>query len=243
MTESPHPLDPATASEYLAGREIMAAAGLLADPVSFAYYGLEEPPKDEVLAGTPADRRLRAFLINLKTGESTDVVVSLGQRSVVSARTVDTAAEGQLPIVDSEYHLVEEIMAADPGWRAAMARRGLTDMSKIRIAPITAGAYRTPAEDDERRMVRVLGFLQASEHDLAWAHPIDGVTAHVDLIEKKVLGVYDEFQLPVPAESGDYDDPTLSGPQRTGLRPIEITQPDGPSFTLDGNLLRWQGWS
>ena len=49
MTANPHPLDPATAGEYLAGREIMAAAGLLADPVRFAYYGLEEPPKDEVL--------------------------------------------------------------------------------------------------------------------------------------------------------------------------------------------------
>ena len=32
------------------GREILAAAGLLAEPVRFAYYGLEEPPKDEVLA-------------------------------------------------------------------------------------------------------------------------------------------------------------------------------------------------
>ena len=239
----PHALDPATAGEYLAGREIMAAAGLLADPVSFAYYGLEEPPKDEVLAGAPVDRRLRAFLINLKTGESTDVVVSLGRRSVISARTVDTAAEGQLPIVDSEYHLVEEIVHADPGWQEAMARRGLTDMSKIRICPITAGAYRAPAEDDERRMVRVLGFLQASEHDLAWAHPIDGVTAHVDLIEKKVLRVIDEFELPVPAESGDYDDPAVRGPERTTLRPIEITQPEGPSFTLEGNLLRWQDWS
>ncbi len=51
MTENPHPLDPATAGDYLAGREIMAAAGLLADPVRFAYYGLEEPAKDEVLAG------------------------------------------------------------------------------------------------------------------------------------------------------------------------------------------------
>jgi Cu2+-containing amine oxidase len=46
-----HPLDPATAAEYLAGREIIAAAGLLADPTRFAYYGLEEPPKDDVLAG------------------------------------------------------------------------------------------------------------------------------------------------------------------------------------------------
>ena len=252
MTENPHPLDPATASEYLAGREIMAAAGLLTDPVRFAYYGLEEPAKDEVLGSAPqhgaaqpgpVDRRLRAFLLNLKTGESTDVVVSLTQRSVVGARTLDTAAEGQLPIIDSEYHLVEEIMAADPDWQAAMARRGLTDMSKIRIAPITAGAFRAPAEDDERRMVRVLAFLQAGEHDLAWAHPVDGVTAHVDLTEKKVLRVVDEFELPVPAESGDYDDPAVRGPERTGLRPIEITQPEGPSFTVEGNLLRWQGWS
>jgi primary-amine oxidase len=252
MTANPHPLDPATADEYLAGREIMAAAGLLADPVRFAYYGLAEPAKDEVLASVfnhgasqpgRVDRRLRAFLLNLKTGESTDVVVSLTAGSVVSARTLDLAAEGQLPIVDSEYHLVEEIMAADPDWRAALARRGLTDMSKIRIAPITAGAFRAPAEDDQRRMVRVLAFVQAREHDLAWAHPVDGVTAHVDLIEKKVLRVVDEFELPVPAESGDYDDPAVRGPERTGLRPIEITQPEGPSFTVEGSLLRWQDWS
>ena len=243
MTENPHPLDPATADEYLTGRKIMADAGLLADPVRFAYYGLEEPPKQDVLGGAPADRRLRAYLLNLDSGESTDVVVSLTQASVISARVLDTAAEGQLPIIDSEYHLVEEIVAADPDWQAALARRGLTDMSKIRICPITAGAFRAPAEDDARRMVRVLAFLQADEHDLAWAHPVDGVTAHVDLIEKKVLRVTDEFILPVPAESGDYDDPAVRGPERTGLRPIEITQPEGPSFTLDGTLLRWQGWS
>jgi primary-amine oxidase len=243
MTDNAHPLDPATAGEYLAGREILAAAGLLADPVRFAYYGLEEPPKAEVLGGGPADRRLRAFLLNLATGESLDVVMSLTTGSVVSARTIDTAAEGQLPIIDSEYLLVGELMAADPDWVAALARRGLTDMSQIRIAPITAGAFRAPAEDDERRMVRVLGFVQAAGHDLAWAHPIDGVTAHVDLTAKKVLRVTDEFVLPVPAESGDYDDPAVRGPERTGLRPIEITQPEGPSFTLDGSLLRWQGWS
>jgi primary-amine oxidase len=69
------------------------------------------------------------------TGESTDVVVSLTRQRVVSARTVDTATEGQPPIVDSEYELVEEIVRADPGWQQAMARRGLTDMSKLRICP------------------------------------------------------------------------------------------------------------
>jgi primary-amine oxidase len=243
---SPHPLDPASAKEYLAGRDIMVAAGLLPGgdraPVRFAYYGLEEPPKDEVLAGEPPERRLRAFLVDTGSGESSDVVVSLTHQKVVSARTLDPAIHGQLPILDSDFARVDEITKADPDWRAAMARRGYHDLSKVRTCPITAGAF-GPPEDDRRRMVRVLAFIAEREHDLAWAHPVDGLAAYVDLIEKKVFKVTDEFELPVPAESGDYDDEAVRGPHRTTLKPIEITQPEGPSFTLDGYALRWQDWS
>src|SRR5262249_35355338 len=116
------------------------------------------------------------------------------------------------------------------------------DVSTIRTAPITAGAY-GPAEDDRRRMVRVLAFVQEHEHDLAWAHPVDGVAAYVDLIEQKVFKVTDDFELPVPPEAGDYDDEAVPGPYRSSLKPIEITQPEGPSFTLDGYALRWHDWS
>jgi primary-amine oxidase len=31
--------------------------------------------------------------------------------------------------------------------------------------------------------------------------------------------------------------------QRSDLQPLEVTQPDGVSFTLDGHELRWQNWS
>ena len=69
---SAHPLDPASAEEFLAGRDILVAAGLLPEgdraPVRFAYYGLEEAAKDDVLAGAAADRRLRAFLVNTGSG-------------------------------------------------------------------------------------------------------------------------------------------------------------------------------
>lgn len=240
-----HPLDPVSAEEFLAGRQILAGAGVLTETTRFAYYGLAEPPKDEVLAaadGGVPDRRLRAFLIDVVSGESADVVVSLTHRRVVSRRTLDPLVDGQLPIIDQDFALAEKVVHADPEWRAAMARRGLTDVSKIRACPLTAGSYGV-ADEQSRRMVRVLAFLQAQEHDLAWAHPIDGVAAYVDLIEGRVFKVIDELDLPVPRESGDYDDPAVSGPQRTTLKPIEITQPEGPSFTLDGNVLEWQNWS
>jgi primary-amine oxidase len=92
-------------------------------------------------------------------------------------------------------------------------------------------------------MVRVLAFVQAEPHDYAWSHPVDGVAAYFDLVERRVFKVVDEFELPVPPESGDYNDPAVRGPVRTGLQQIEISQPHGASFTLDGSVLTWQNWS
>ncbi|HUD77497.1 MAG TPA: primary-amine oxidase [Streptosporangiaceae bacterium] len=237
-----HPLDQVSAAEYRAGREVLAAAGLLGESVRFAYYGLDEPPKDDVLGGRAADRRLRAFLIDVSSGESSDVVVSLTSQVVISRRVLDPRTDGQLPILDQDFAVTEEMVRADPQWLAAMARRGLTDVSKIRLCPLTAGSFGA-ADEDGRRIVRVLAFVQSDPQDYAWSHPVDGVAAYFDLIERRVFRIVDEFELPVPAESGDYEDPEVRGPLRTDLRPIEITQPDGPSFSLDGTLLRWQNWS
>jgi primary-amine oxidase len=240
-----HPLDPASGQEFLAGRRILAEAGLAGDTTRFAYFGLEEPPKGEVLAAAgngACDRRLRAFLIDVVTGESADAVVSLTGHRVVSHRVLDPLTDGRVQILNQDFALAERVVRADPAWRAAMARRGLTDVSKIRTCPLTAGSFGEAGEQG-RRMMRVLAFVQNDEHDLAWAHPVDGVAAYVDLIEGRVFKVVDELDLPVPAESGDYDDPAVRGPLRTTLRPVEITQPDGPSFTLDGHWLRWQNWS
>ncbi|MFC7764544.1 primary-amine oxidase [Leucobacter soli] len=36
--------------------------------------------------------------------------------------------------------------------------------------------------------------------------------------------------------------PRRAGPARTSLKPIEITQPEGPSFSVDGSLVQWENW-
>ncbi|HEY2674170.1 MAG TPA: primary-amine oxidase [Rugosimonospora sp.] len=240
-----HPLDPVTAEEYRSAREILRGAGLLGDGTRFAYAGLDEPHKREVLgfrSGDAVPRSLRAFLIDVVTGDLDDVVVSLDRGEVSSRRRLDAVRDGQVPILDQDFVTADEVVRADPRWCEAMRRRGLTDLTKVRACPLTPGSYGLPGEEG-RRLVRVLAFVQEHEKDLAWAHPVDGVVAYVDLLERRVLDVVDAQDLPVPASSGDYDDPSVSGPPRTTLRPIEITQPEGPSFTLDGHLLEWQNWS
>jgi primary-amine oxidase len=240
-----HPLDPATPGEFEQGLKILERAGVVTSTTRFSYYGLEEPPKAEVLAhqpGDPVERRLRALLVDLVTGALTDVVVSVTAADLVSSRTVDPVTEGQFPILNVEFERAEQIVHADEGWRQAMARRGLTDITKIRACPLTAGNYELDGESG-RRIVRVLAFLHEAPEELAWAHPIDGVAAYVDLVEGRVLTLIDELEMPVPAESGDYNNPDLRGPERTSLRPIEITQPEGVSFTVDGHTIEWENWS
>jgi primary-amine oxidase len=243
MTE-PHPLDRLTAAEIDAARELLTAQGLVGPTVRFSYLGLEEPPKAEVLAHSPGDpvrRRVRAILLDVATGAARDVVASLTDKSVDRDRALDPAVDGQPPILLEEFVAVDEIVKADAGWRDAMAKRGITDLDLVRPCPLSAGDFDLPGERGHR-LLRVLSFVQNRPEDHCWAHPIDGVVAYVDLVAKRVVELIDHEVLPVPAEEGNFDDPAYVGPARETLKPIEITQPEGPSFTVAGNTVAWEGW-
>ncbi len=240
-----HPLQGLSADEIRYARQLLVDHGLVTETTRFAYLGLEEPLKGEVLAhqpGTAVDRQIRAILLNTSTGESTIVVASLTRAAVDSRRAVNPVVDGQPPILLEEFIAVDEIVKADPGWVAAINRRGITDLDLVRPCPLSAGSFGFDGEPG-RRMLRVLSFVANRPEDHCWAHPVDGVVAYVDLTERRVIRLIDHALLPVPREEGNFDDPAYVGPARTDLRPIEITQPEGPSFTVDGEAVSWQGWS
>ena len=239
-----HPLAMTTVEEVERVRTALADAGFLGDTVRFAFFLPEEPPKAEVLAfseGDVVDRRFRVALLDLASGRSWDTVVSATHGEVVSSRELDPATEGQPPIIDSEFMVVEEILNADPGWLAALEKRGI-DPTLVRAAPLSAGVYDYPDEAG-RRILRSFGFVQEHEKDHCWAHPIDGLVAYVDLTTGAVDRIIDAEALAVPSESsGNFDDPKVQGPPLDTLKPIEITQPEGRSFTIEGNRVRWGKW-
>jgi primary-amine oxidase len=230
-----------TADEIAANRDILRAAGLASDDTHFSYVGLEEPDKRELLAGRAVARQVRSFLIDMVTGVSHDVVTCPAESRVVRSHEIDVVTEGAVPVVVREFSYVEEVVHQDERWVAAMARRGLTDLSTLRVNPLSAGVL-ADAETG-RRIQRCFTFVQRTPEDLGWAHPVDGVVAIVDVVTGDVLDVIDYVELPVPAEDGNYHLASWRGPDRTGIRPIEISQPEGPSFTIDDDgVISWLGW-
>jgi primary-amine oxidase len=237
-----HPLARLTAEEIGAATQLVRDAGLVDEHTRFVYVGLIEPHKDDVLAftpGAPVERRLRVLLLDRGTGGGRDVTVSVTGGAVVESTEIDAVADGQVPILEEEFEAIEPILATDERWVAAMARRGL-DVANVRAAPLSAGSYFE--EEYGHRTIRVLGFHQADPTDLPWAHPVDGVVAYVDVTRGVATAVHDLLDLAVPAERGEWDAAPHAQPTRTDLKPIEITQPEGPSFTVDGDEVSWADW-
>lgn len=85
-------------------------AGLVTESTRFACLGLQDPPKH---GAEEAGRRLRVLLLDTADGASRDVTVSPTESQVTSHRLLDAASDGQLPVLDEEFGLVEEILAKD----------------------------------------------------------------------------------------------------------------------------------
>ena len=84
--------------------------------------------------------------------------------------------------------------------------------------------------------------MRDEPEDNGYAKPVEGVIAFVDMARGEVLEVVDhgvdspssrKGQLPARGQR-----PLAPGPPA-----LAVVQSEGPSFTVDGNLIRWQRWS
>jgi primary-amine oxidase len=72
---------------------------------------------------------------------------------------------------------------------------------------------------------------------------VNGLKLVVDLNDMSLLEIEDTGGAGRPPVQGEYTPAAVpSYRARTDVKPLEITQPDGVSFTLDGYQLCWQKW-
>ena len=251
VTTAVHPLEPLTGDEIAAASTLLRKGKDLGTSARFVFVTLKEPTKSELLAWSPDSAPLprEAHLVVYERGERTtyEAVVSLTDQSVVSWEPIRGV---QAPIMAEEFIACEEIVQADPRWQEAMRKRGVTDFSLTMVDP-WASSWTGPEDDAaNRRIARPLTFVRSAPGENGYARPVEGLICEVDLDAREVLEVIDHGVVPLPPAPGNYEEPWLfeSGnvPEverfREDLKPIEITQPEGPSFTVDGHAVSWQKW-
>ena len=240
-TLATHPLDMLTAEEVTRAVEILRASGRVPEGAVFVHVVLHEPAKEAVAghqSGDPVDREIELQLVAGPSLEVIEAVVSVTAGELRDWRVV----EGMRPtLLFGEAGKAIFKVKAHPDWQAAMRRRGITDFELVQVDPWPAGSFGSPHEEG-RRISRCISFLRESKTDNGYARPIEGVIAFFDAGAGEVLEVLDFGVVPLPPNRGSYL-PEDVGPMRTDLKPLEITQPDGPSFTVEGNLVHWQRWS
>ena len=236
-----HPLDVLTAGEIEAAVKAVRATGRITDAARFARIRLHEPSKEVLLAFTEGDAVDREVCLTIVPGPAADLIETVVAVPSGEVRSW-TEVSGVRPGLLFEEALNAILgLKAHPDYIAALAKRGITDLDSVQIDPWPAGNFGLPLEEG-RRISRCISFLRESPTDNGYARPIEGLLAFVDMARGEVLEIVDTGVVPLPPEHARYF-PDDVGPLRTDLKPLEISQPEGASFTVEGNLVRWQKWS
>lgn len=243
-----HPLDPLRLEEIITAIAVLRDTRSLGSQHRFPILRLEEPDKAAMAAyaeGAVQPRLAFALVLDANSGDAAEAVVDIGRKSVVSFKPLPLREPpfGQPPVMIEEIVRCEKIVKADAGWRAAMRRRGMSDkdIGLAQVDPFSSGFFDREFERG-RRIVRAVSYYREHIKDNGYARPIEGLVAVVDLIQNKVVDLTDDGIVPIPKKRRNYNRESFPAP-RLDLKPLNIVQPEGPSFTVDGWKVTWQHWS
>lgn len=229
-----HPLDPLDPKEIELAAQVVRRWGGLSDQAWFETIALKEPEKDGPASGT-AERRALVCCYDPASNRTFDGVVNLTSGSLDVWRHVPGA---QARIVADEFAMGGEVAKSDPAFIAACARRGVTDMDLVLVEPWAAGHFGLPEEEGER-IAYCHCWARNAAGDNPYARPIANLHPVVDLRRRRLVRIDDFGAVPLPPEG-----PPIRRYEnlRGDLKRLDLVQPDGPSFTVDGWLVRWQKW-
>jgi primary-amine oxidase len=232
-----HPLDPLSADEIARAAQILKAAEKFPKEAVFSTIVLNEPPKEEVLSFKPGNafrREAFAIIVDRLGNRTFEVLVDLRSSRIISWNEIPNV---QPLVFQEEYEVVPAIVKEDARWQEAMRKRGITDFDKVQIDTWAAGQL---SARHKGRLLRALSYLKDGQINF-YGRPIEGVVAIVNMNTRKVIEVLDTGVVPVPPPSQELDEKSI-GNLRAAPKPLLITQPEGQTFEVAGNEIRWQKW-
>lgn len=248
-TSASHPLSPLTPDEVARAATIVRNSGKISADARFVTIVLLEPDKQEVQAHpvSPVAVRRAEVILRIPGQRATfEAHVSLTSDQVVHWKQLP----GMQPSLTPEEFLdCDRVVRGDSDWQSAMLRRGITDFSLATADAWSLGHTAAQPYQDER-LVYAITFVRTGSEDNPYARPIENLLVTVDLDRMEVIEVRDGEIVPLPPNAGNYaEDLVARGDNWTvvhsarSLAPIDISQPLGPDFEVDGHHIRWQKWS
>lgn len=243
-----HPLAPLTAAEAGAACRVVLASAAVGAGAKVVYCALAEPSKEVVRGWTgtaPAARRVTVVIYESAARRTSMVTVELAAEpadggSIVAFVPLDDA---EAQIIPEEWARNEEQIKADPRFREALARRGITDLSRVQVDPWPASNFGLDIDSSGRRLGRGVAYVLTGPGDNAYAHPVENLVAIIDRDTGEVIELQEGEAVPVPLRPGRYDAESLRAEgELREMAPLEIIQPDGPGFTVTDGALRWGPW-
>lgn len=244
LAKPTHPLDPLDADEMKTCKAALDATGKMPSDAVYTWAQLQEPSKTEVMSFSPGkafSRRAYVVALSRKNKTSYECVVDLDARKVTSMRDLKRL---QPMIAFSEFTRANAIIDADPRIKAVLQKRGYKFSGKVTDS-FLPDTY-APGEDPwlsahPGRYLRVL-FADKRGGLNIYGPYVEGLMAYIDLSSSKVARIMDFPGKSSVSAPHDIFSPRVLGPARGGLKPMTVSMPDGKSYSLEGNHLKWQGW-
>jgi primary-amine oxidase len=240
--QSAHPLDPLTEEEFRQVAAILRRDRAVGPGWRFASIELIEPGKQALRQSRDAGREALAVCWNRGDGQAYRAVVSLAGAAVTAWEHLP----GQHPNMTlDEWHECDEMLRGNPLLAQALARRGITDLSRVVTDLWAYGAALVPERYRGLRIGWSDVWYRGSEHGNPYARHVAGLHPVVDLNRMTLLELEDSLgggaDAALPEVMGEYLPELIAMPLRE-VKPLHVTQPEGVSFTLEGRLLCWQNW-
>ncbi len=236
-----HPLEPLGAEEVTAAVSILRTAGKVTPTTRFVSVSLHEPAKELVHAfdGTSwPPRQAFVVLFDNATNACHEAVVSIGGNEVASWRHIPGVQPTMT--VDEQVECEAAVLSSAEFRDALMRHHGIDDTSLVMVDIWSAGNYGSE-EDRTCRLARPLCFLRSDPTENGYARPIEGIRPVVDLNTMRVIRIEEHGHWNLPPGATNYAADRVVD-QRKDIRPLEIVQPEGASFVVDGYQVAWQNW-
>ena len=244
MSTRRHPLDPLSTEEMARVSDVLRAQRDVDDRWRYGSVLLVEPSKAALRGwadGEGVAREALATVWSRDDGVVHEAVVDLDAGTVTS--WVDRPGV-QANFTRDEYHECDEMLRAHPAVIQALRTRGIEDLDLVLFDLWAAGADGVPETYRDLRFGWCDVWLRRDHDSNPYARFVEGIQPLVDVNAMTLLDINDSGVFPLPDTMGEYVPRHVPGLElRDDVKALDVIQPDGPSFTLDGHELRWQKWS